>query len=306
MYICRDLNTSTSPQSQQPTLLLAHAAMLSVAIIYGVNYYVIKGVLEVVSPFALLGFRIGSGVLFFGVLAWGKWKFDRSDWWRLAACGLFGVAMNQLFFIWGMSKTSPVNGGVIMTLTPVLILIIAWLLKEERMTGRRILGMAIAFGGAVLLSTNGKNISLGGEGVLGDVMVFINACSYAVYLVLVRPLVAKYPPMPLFSVLFAIGSIIVVPFAAPAVASVSWGAISGSILWGVVYIIIFVTILAYTLNAWALRRVPSSQVGVYIYLQPMLVALLSPWLLSTPLTLWQWMYIGMVLAGVMLVNWKSK
>lgn len=276
--------------------------MLSVAIFYALNYYIMKGVLESVAPFALLGIRIGSGLLFFVVIAWRKMRFERKDWLRLVACGMFGVAINQLFFIWGMSKTNPVNTGVIMTLTPVLVLLIAWFMKEEKMTISRILGMLIAFAGALLLSLKGRDLSIGGDGLLGDLFIFTNATSYALYLVLVKPLVAKYKPIPLFAALFGIGGLIALPIATPHVMATDFQALETSTIVGLAYIVIFVTILAYTLNAWALRRVPSSQVGVYIYLQPMLVALLSPWLLEGSLTLWQWLWIGMVLAGVMLVN----
>lgn len=294
------------PSRREPSLLLAHGAMLAVSVFYALNYYIMKGVLEFVAPFALLGIRIGSGLLFFGLISWGKIRFDRKDWLRLVACATFGVATNQLFFIWGMSKTNPVNAGVIMTLTPVLVLLIAWFMKEEKMTLFRITGMLIAFGGALLLSLKGRDLSIGGEGLLGDLFIFTNATSYALYLVLVKPLVAKYKPMPLFAALFGIGSLIALPIATPHILATDFQALSISVIAGLVYIVIFVTILAYTFNAWALRRVPSSQVGVYIYLQPMLVALLSPWLLDGTLTLWQWVWIGMVLAGVMLVNRNGK
>ena len=295
---------STSPQ-RQPSLLLAHGAMLSVAIIYAVNYYIMKGVLQEVTPFALLAVRVCSGLLFFGLIAFGKWRFAREDWLRLVACGLFGVAINQTFFIWGLSKTTPVNGGVIMTLTPVLVLLIARVMGQERLTWLRVLGMMIAFGGAVLLSLRGGKVAFGSESVMGDIMIFINAASFAFYLVLVKPLATKYKPFPLFSALFAVGSLIAIPVGGPAMIAVSWSTLPLTILLGVLYIIVFTTIFAYTLNVWALRKVPSSQVGVYIYLQPMLVAMLSPWFLSIPLTAYQWGYIGMVLIGVMLVNWRK-
>ncbi|MFK7968764.1 MAG: DMT family transporter [Bacteroidia bacterium] len=285
---------------------MAHLAMLTVAIVYALNYYIMKGVLKAVPPFALLGVRIGSGLLFFAIITWGKWRFERKDWLRLIACGLFGVCMNQLFFIWGMSKTNPVNAGVIMTLTPVLVLLIAAIMRVERLTFLRSLGMLVAFCGALLLSLFGKKLAFGNDSVVGDMMIFINATSYAFYLVLVKPLVKKYPPMQLFAALFLVGSLLVLPIAGPAVLETNWTALPFDILLGVGYIILFTTIIAYTFNGWALKRVPSSQVGVYIYLQPMLVSMLSPWLLSDKLEPMQWLYIGLVLLGVMFVNWKKK
>ena len=112
--------------------LLAHAALLVVAVIYGCNYLVAKGLMpDMVGPSGFIVLRVlGGGGLFWLVRsvmrARGNWEsIERNDLLRLLACGATGVAANQLLFFNGLNVTSPVNASIIMTINPVLVLVIS-------------------------------------------------------------------------------------------------------------------------------------------------------------------------------------
>lgn len=292
----------------KPSLLAAHAAMFSVAVFYAANYFIAKRtVFTHIDPFGLVAIRSIAAVLFFGAIAVFviREKIERKDWWRFFACGMFGVAINQTFFLWGLSKTVEVNAGVIMTLTPVFVFLIAWLLKEEQMSRRKFGGLLLAFTGALLLSLGGRQLAFDPEHVLGDIMVALNATSYAVYLVLLRPLSVKYNTFTIIGWIFIFGGIITIPLGMPYILMIKPAELPASAWLGTVYVIVFTTFLAYSFNAWSMKRVPSSHVGIYIYVQPVLVTIIAAIGFSGSINWEKVGYIILVLTGVFFVSFKK-
>ena len=113
------------------------------------NYIVGKIALREFSPLMLAGLRIGfAGVLILPVYEWERrrslTRWTRQDVPLLLGLGIFGVTLNQLFFIVGLSRTSVAHSSIIIGLTPVLVLILASLRGLERMTARKAMGMAVA------------------------------------------------------------------------------------------------------------------------------------------------------------------
>jgi len=281
--------------------------MLSVAIFYAVNYFVAKrAVFDYIDPFALLALRSIAGGIIFGGIAIGliREKIERKDWLRLMACGFFGIAINQTFFLLGLSKTVEVNAGVIMTLTPVFVFLIAWLFKQESLNVIKSLGLLIAFAGALLLSLGGRSLSYNPTHLQGDMMIAVNAASYGLYLVLLRPLSVKYNTLTLVGWVFLIGGCFNIPLGMPYLLELDWAGLPATAWLGTIYVIVFTTLLAYSFNAWALKRVPSSQVGIYIYIQPVLVTLIAAIGFQGSLNAEKIMYISLVLLGVFAVSWK--
>ena len=189
--------------------ILAHLALLVVAVIYGCNYLVAKGLMpDLVGPSGFIVLRVlGGGGLFWLVRAVmrarGTWEsIERSDLLRLLACGATGVAANQLLFFNGLNVTSPVNASIIMTINPVLVLVISAVLLGTSITARKLLGIFIGGGGAVaLLMLSAQQESLHASWQ-GDLMILLNAASYGFYLVLVKPLMTKYKPLTVIAWVF--------------------------------------------------------------------------------------------------------
>ena len=109
-------------------------ALFGANLIYGASYTVAKEAMpEYILPFAFILIRVTSSVLLF----WLIWtslireRIARADLLRLAACGLFGVAINQMLFFKGLSITTPINAAIIMTSNPVVVMLFSlWILKE--------------------------------------------------------------------------------------------------------------------------------------------------------------------------------
>jgi drug/metabolite transporter (DMT)-like permease len=157
-----------------------------------------------------------------------------------------------------------------MTTTPILVLIASSIMIGEKITLRKILGIIAGCSGAVLLILNGEKINFEKDQILGDLMIFINATSYGIYLVLVKSLMKKYNPITVVKWVFIFGTLFVFPFGFGELAEVQWATFDLSIWLAIAYVLICTTFLAYLFNAYALKTVNPSVVSIYIYLQPLL------------------------------------
>lgn len=258
----------------------AHLALLVVAIIYGANYTIAKDLMpHYILPLGFILLRaIGAVILFWITAAIVKWeKVARKDHLRLAVCGLFGVALNQMTFFLGLNITTPINAAVMMTINPVLVLVMSALILKDPIRPVRIIGIVLGIVGALFLITRGgQQVDIfSAEKSLGNLLVFVNAASYGAYLVLVKPLMARYAPITVIRWVFFYGLIIVSIFGSSQFAEVQWSALPMEAIWKMAFVVIGTTYLAYLMNVYALKTVTSTTVSFYIYLQPVTAALVA-------------------------------
>jgi drug/metabolite transporter (DMT)-like permease len=287
---------------------VVHLALFIVALIYGATYSIAKMVIpHYVAPAAMILLRIaGASLLFWTWLSLRKSEpiQSRSDFVLLALCGLFGIAANQLLFFEGLARTTPINASLIMTTTPILVLLISAFWLKEKITWLKSIGIALGLTGAILL-IGGEGFSWHQSSMVGDFMVWINALSYGIYLVLVKPLMQKYKTLTVVRWSFLFGLVFVLPFGLPLLPDVQWQSITAPIWWAIGFLILFTTFVTYMLNAWTLRFVSPSIVGFYIYLQPVLATLIALMLGKDQLTLTTVFYSSLIFAGVLLVSIKK-
>lgn len=257
----------------------AHVALLVVALIYGANYTIAKNVLDqdYLTPNGFILLRVLSGFVLFHAVHFMviNEKVDRKDVGLLGLCGLFGVAINQLFFFKGLGATSPVHASLIMVVTPIIVLIISSLYLKENISRWKVMGIIIGMLGAVLLIVKGGSSSDGMSSTRGDLYILINATSYALYLVLVKSLMKKYHPITVMKWAFSFGLIVVLPFGIGDLLVVEWSIFSIKIWVAIGYVLLFTTFLAYLLNAYALSTVNPTTASAYIYLQPLIASTIA-------------------------------
>lgn len=261
------------------TVLKAHLALFMVALIYGANYTIAKIVLdgEHIQPLAFILLRVIAGIILFWTFhtLTVRERLRRADVGRIILCSIFGVAINQMFFFSGLKWTTPINASLIMTTTPILVLVTSAILVGERITHRKVLGIGLGAAGAILLIAYGEKIAFGGKRLLGDILIFINAFAYGIYLVLVKTLMDRYHPVTVITWVFTFGLFFVFPFGISDFLQIQWPAFSITVWLAVAYVLIAATFCAYLLNAVALKLVNASLVSVYIYLQPLLASLIA-------------------------------
>lgn len=289
--------------------LRPHLFVLSANLIYGANYSIAKKAMpEFIMP---LGFVLVR-VLFACLLFWlgaafikEKEKIRKQDYIRLAFCGLFGVAINQLLFFAGLNITTPINAALIMTTNPVLVLLMAHFLIREKISFSKTAGIILALSGALLLILSGGTTSFSGQSSIGDLMVLINSLSFAVFLVIVKPLMIRFHPLTVMKWTFLFGLMPVLFFGAEEVSAARWSEMDFNIWLSVVYVVLATTFLAYLFNIFALRELDASQVSVYIYLQPLFAAMFSV-LFGEGLPQWIHLFTGMMIFSGIWLTMKKK
>lgn len=285
----------------------AHIFLFIVNLFYGAGFTVSKMAMpDYIQPFGFIFIRVSATTALFFLLHffWLKEPIEKRDWWLLAVCGLFGVVINQEMFFLGLSITSPINASLIMIMTPILVFVISFFLAHEKATWQKVLGLVAGFSGAMLILA-GKEFSFSGKTVLGDLLILINATSYAVYLVIVRPLMKKYHPLTVIKWVFFFGLFPVTLFGWQQFSNIQWHTFTTTIWLALAFVVICTTFFAYLLNILALREVHSSVVGAYIYLQPILATLISVWLGKDALTTEKTIAALLIFGGVYLVSFAG-
>ena len=254
--------------------ILAIFAAIGASAIYGLNHTIAKGVMPTyIEPFGFIFLRVfGAAVLFWGISFLGpKEKIATSDWPRILGCAVFGMVINMLFFFKGLSLSTPINSSVIVTLSPVMVLILASILIRERITLLKTLGIIVGLAGALVLvlfsaesTGNAPNIPM------GNVLFIVNAFSYGLYLILVKPLTAKYHAFTLMKWLFLIGVIINFPITIGEFTDVNWTSLPFDAIWKMAFVVAGTTFSTYLLNIYALKQLSASTISVFIYMQPLI------------------------------------
>lgn len=256
---------------------LALIAVAIATIIYGITYTVAKKVMpNYVAAFGFILLRVlGATIVFWVIGLFIKTKpIEKSDFKKIAIASFFGVGLNMLTFFKGLSYTSPINASVIMVTTPILVLIFSSILIKEKLVRNKIIGIIIGLIGAVVLIVYGSSSKGNTENmVLGNFLVFINAASYGMYLVVTKKLIAKYHPIVFIKWLYLFGLVFVIPFSFSEFMAIQWNVMPASIYFKIGFVVFFTTCITYLFNLYGLSKLKPTTVSVFIYLQPVIATL---------------------------------
>jgi drug/metabolite transporter (DMT)-like permease len=261
-----------------------------------------------IQPLAFIIFRVGiCSVLFFIVHKFFiKEKLDKKDWGTIVLCALFGVYLNQSLFFIGIKYTTPIHGALIMIATPILVLVLSRLIAKEPPSLLKTIGIILGACGAACLILFGKEITNGTNTMLGDSCILLNAICFALYLVIVKPLMQKYHPFTVVFYTFAVGFIFVLPTGFYQFTQIDWNSFTPQVYWAIAYVVLAATFLAYLLNNIALKHASSSVVGIYIYLQPVIAAGVSLFFTHEKFSSIKIISAVLIFVGVALVNTGDK
>lgn len=285
-------------------------AVLGTNLFFAANFTMVK----MISP-ALIGafgvnvFRAGlSFVLFWAVWLLGKTpaRIERRHWGRFVLCGLFGVAINQMMFLKGLTLTSTVHASLLTLTTPLLITVFAlWVLKEK-LTLTKVLGLVLGIGGSVLLITTKESSTHASNYLLGDVLIMLNAVFYAVYFILVKPLMEHYSPLHVIRWVFTIGFLMILPFGWQQAVTANFAAFEVHHYIALAWVVLMGTFLAYYFNIYGIQHLGAGTTGAYIYTQPVFAVIIAALVLGEQVS-WQKALAGcLIFGGVYLVNVRKK
>jgi len=285
------------------------AAFLATSI-YGINHTIAKEVMpNFIGSSGFIMLRLLGATLIFWLISFfiPNEKIERKDFLKILFASILGMCTNMLAFFRGLELSTPINSGVIITLSPVLVLILSYFFLKERITLKKILGIIIGFSGAVFLILNSDQTGINAPNIpLGNTFFLLNASAYAGYLIIIKPLTNKYNIFTLMKWLFLIGLILSSPITFNQFSEVKWAELPWFAIWRMIYVVVGTTFLTYLFNIYALKSLSPTTVGSFIYLQPIITIIFALLTGNDTLDTTKLISCLLVFVGVYLVSIKTK
>ena len=284
----------------------AHGAVLIANLMFGINFTLVK----MISPayIGAFGLNLVRVIITVG-LFWLFWLMKPKnagialqDVPRFIVCSITGVAINQLLFIKGLTLTTPIHAALLMLVTPVFILLISVAFKTEKMNLPKLMGLTLGIGGAAILISGRASGAEGKNILIGDIMIILNAVSYAFYYVTVKPLMFKYKPIHVIRWVFTIGIVLILPFTLNSFLATDWQAFETKQFISLAMVVIGGTFVAYLFTVYGLQHLSASAAGSYIYLQPVFASVISMLFFGETLNIYKLIAAALIFTGVFLVN----
>jgi drug/metabolite transporter (DMT)-like permease len=285
-----------------------HLALICVQILFGTWPILGKIALRSMSTTNLMLCRLIGAAIVFAVIQRSLrplWLMPKRDLLWLTLCSIVGVVGNQFIYLKGLSLTTVINTTLLSTTIPVFTLFVSILLGHDRLSLRRLAGISLAAGGVIYL-VNPARADVSAHTTLGNLMVACSSLLYAVYIVISKDLFERYGALNVITWIFVVGSIVTIPAGVYSLGSAHVYTLGPTVWLTILFVILFPTVVAYYLNAWALTRVTPSTVAIYIYMQPLFAFGVAPFLLGEK---WNWRTVVaavFIFSGVALVTRRGR
>jgi len=248
-----------------------------IQVFFGIHYLAGKLVMREIPPRAWAAIRvIGAALLLLAVARSLGRRFPRAprDLALLALFSFFGVAVNQVCFVEGLSRTTAIHSAIINTLIPAWTLFFAVLLGRESPTMRKTASLILAVAGVILV-IRPERATLSPTTFVGDLLTMLNSMSYSFFLVVSKRTMQRVDALAATALMFAFGAVPIVLFGASALVRFDFASVTaGAWLWAA-FIVAFPTAGAYVLISWTLARAEASLVALFVYMQPVIATILG-------------------------------
>jgi drug/metabolite transporter (DMT)-like permease len=295
------------PAPPRPGHIWLVATMVFIVLVWSINYTVAKIGFQHMRPLALAAFRIvvaGLAMVPVAVYcAWAQRRQRRSsvemqqtratkqisarDLWTFAYLGFFGVFVNQGIFTVGLSLTSVGHSAIVIATAPIFILLAAWTQRIERLTWRKVLGLGVAFAGALVLGTS-RGWDLRSAGSQGDLLTFVAVISVAIFTVLAKRVARSYDALQFNAYVVILAALFALPVAIwqgrEMIRAGEWGAVGWQGWAAMFYMGVLSSAVCISLYVWVLGWLQPSKLGALSYLQPVVGAPFATLVLGEPLT----------------------
>ncbi len=291
--------------------IFPYLAVLFAVIVWGASFIATKIAVQEVTPITVVWLRFAMGVIILGITVAARNEFAlpaKNEWGYFALLGFLGITWHQWLQSTGLVTAQASTTAWIVATTPVFMALLGWLALKEKLTWGQSAGITLAALGALLVVSNGdlKSIFVGNFGAPGNFLILLSAPNWAVFSALSRRGLQKHPAARMMFYVIVFGWLF---------SSVSFCAggnlsqiprLTGNGWMSVAFLGIFCSGLAYI--AWydALQAIAASQVGVFLYLEPLVAVAVAAALLAEPITWVSLIGGAVILLGVYLVNQPVK
>jgi drug/metabolite transporter (DMT)-like permease len=294
--------------------ILLYGALIAHTLISAATFLFAKRTLQEIPalPLALIRFSGASltlGLLLLRLRPPGQRLPPRAMWRKLLLLSLVGVPLNQGFFLYGIHLSTAAHAALLYTLTPLFVLLLAQALIGEFPGWRTALGTTLALCGTVfVLLQRGLDLSRGP--LFGDLLILVAVIAWAVYTAEGREIVAEAGALPTIAWTLIGGTLLYLPVGLGSLlvpANRDWVShASREAWWGVVYLTMVTSVVAYLFWYWALKHLAAARVAIFSNLQPLATAVLAHFFLGERVTLAFLAGAVVVIGGVLLAQWRAQ
>ncbi len=281
-------------------LALAFAAIY---LVWGSTYLAIRYAVETIPPLVTAGIRhsIAGTILF--AWAWARgFRPTRTHW-------IFGFVLGALFFLighgslhWAEQYVGSGLAALLIATEPMFILVLAWSMGQQKISRLSALGLGLGVLGVAMLT--GVELTVKGSSLLGLLAVLVGSLSWSVGVVISPRLKLPDDALGRTAIPTLCGAVMLLAAAGLSgeFRATHWANISNKSLWGLAYLIVFGSIVAFTAYTWLLQRCPPALVATHTYANPVVAVFLGWLLASEPLTLRVVLASGAILAAILLIR----
>ena len=261
LYFCARNNSKGMKEK-----LKGHSAMFTANFLWGIMSPISKAIFltGTISAFSLTNMRMAGAAILFWIasLFMPRELVTKRDLLLLFVASLFGITLNQGFFVLGLSYTTPIDASVVASLAPIITMILAAFIQKEPMTGKKVVGVFMG---------------LSGGRVMGDLFCLVAEISFAIYYVAFKGLISRYTPVTLMKWMFLFSTICCLPLGGNDLLSIPYSDLSGTIYLDLFFVVFGATFLSYMLVSIGQKRLRPTILSMYNYTQPIVASLLAVW-----------------------------
>ena len=254
-----------------------HIALFVANVIFGFNTPITRTIVpEALDPFVMTFFRMmGAAILFWAISPFTKKeKVPPRDIMLFFFASLFAIVLNQTSFIYGLSKTSPIDASLVVTLLPIVTMLLSAIIIKEPITWLKAVGVLTGASGAIILVLNSNNESSSGS-MIGNLIVLGSVTSFALYLTLFKDLISRYSPLTAMKWMFLFAALLTFPMSFNLLTSTNISQFDTSVYLRIGYVVVLATFLTYMLIPIGQKTIRPTTISMYNYLQPVMASILA-------------------------------
>jgi len=274
------------------------------AVIWGINFVVVKYATHVFNPVAFTGLRVGTAAVFLLAVAFARGRFTlpRRDVIGLLLLGVIGNGLYQLFFVHGVARTRAGNAALIVAAAPAFIALFARVRGLERVRRLTLVGIALSVLGVGLVIAGSARPANGEVTLLGSTLVFFGVLCWSVYTIMLQPYTKRIDVIRLAAITMVGGAVPLLIASTPALIATNWSVVGRGGWLALFYSSVISMGVAYFFWYRGLRVLGPTRTAVYANLQP-IIALAVAWaFLGEIPTIFQGVGAATIVAGVFLTR----
>ena len=274
------------------------------AVIWGINFVVVKYATHVFNPVAFTGLRVGTAAVFLLAVAFARGRFTlpRRDVIGLLLLGVIGNGLYQLFFVHGVAWTRAGNAALIVAAAPAFIALFARVRGLERVRRLTLVGIALSVLGVGLVIAGSARPANGEVTLLGSTLVFFGVLCWSVYTIMLQPYTKRIDVIRLAAITMVGGAVPLLIASTPALIATNWSVVGRGGWLALFYSSVISMGVGYFFWYRGLRVLGPTRTAVYANLQP-IIALAVAWaFLGEIPTIFQGVGAATIVAGVFLTR----